>query len=156
MSMSPTRPLTGRKVLGIALTAFGFILAANITMSWYAVRTFSGLVVPNSYVASQSFDKRRNAQAALGWEVGIAYADGVLRLGLTDGAGRTVRPEILEVTVGRPTSARDDRVLEMAEMPGGYAGGIDLSEGNWRVEIVALAEDGTGFHQSRALYVATQ
>jgi nitrogen fixation protein FixH len=154
--MAMTRPLTGRRVLAIALAAFGVILAANITMSVYAVRSFSGLVVPNSYVASQSFDARRDAQQALGWDLALGYADGALTLALSDAAGRPVRPEVLEVSVGRPTTTRDDRALALEPMPEGYGAGVDLAPGSWRVEIVALAADGTPFHQSRSLTVTAR
>ncbi len=152
--MPMTRPLTGRKVLAIALGAFGIILAANITMSVYAISTFSGLVVPNSYIASQSFDARRDAQEALGWTLALDHAEDALTLAVTDTAGRTVRPAMIEATIGRPTTLRDDQSLALMEAPGGYIAEAALAPGAWRVEIVAFAEDGTAFHQSRSLYVA--
>ena len=153
--MRPDRPLTGRKVLAIALAAFGIIIAANLVLTFYAVRSFSGLVVSNGYIASQSFDARRSAQQALGWDLALDYADGALRLELTDAAGRTVRPELIEAAIGRPTTQRDDRDLALVETPGGYGAAVDLPAGAWRVEIVALAADGTPFQQSRSLHVAT-
>jgi nitrogen fixation protein FixH len=111
-------------------------------------------VVPNSYVASQDFDTRRDAQAALGWTLDLGYADGALRLAITDPAGRAVRPATLGVTVGRPTTTRDDHLLVLEPTVGGYAGGVELPPGAWRVEIVAATEDGTAFYQSRELRVA--
>lgn len=63
----PVKPLTGRKVLMILLAAFGTILAVNMTLLYNAVKTFPGLEVKNSYVASQTFDDRDIAQRALGW-----------------------------------------------------------------------------------------
>ena len=152
--MSTTRPLTGRMVALIAAGGFLFMLIPNIVLTVFAVDTFSGLVVPNSYVASQSFDRDRAAQLALGWTVGIAHEDGVLRLTIADAAGHTVRPPALAVTVGRPTTARDDRVLALEETPTGYAADATLGPGSWRAEIVATAADGTRFHQSRELRVA--
>lgn len=152
--MTSARPLTGRMVLAIALTAFGVIIAVNLTLAWFAVRTFSGLVVTNSYVASQGFDARRNAQEALGWDLDLDYAEGALTLAFSDTAGEIVRPELIEAAVGRPSTLRDDRTLTLDQMPGGYGAAVDLAPGAWRVEIVALAEDGTAFHQSRSLHVA--
>jgi len=152
--MSAPRPLTGRKVLMIALGAFAVVILANTLLAVYAVRSFSGLVVPNSYVASQSFDERRTAQAALGWSLDLAYADGAVRLDLADSAGRAVRPAALAVTVGRPTTTRDDQLLPLEPTVGGYAAAVDLVRGVWRVEIVATAEDGTAYYQSRELRVA--
>ena len=84
--------LTGRTVALIAAGAFLFMLIPNIVLTVIAIDTFSGLVVPNSYVASQTFDRDRAAQRALGWTVGIAHEGGVIRLAIADAGGRTVRP----------------------------------------------------------------
>jgi nitrogen fixation protein FixH len=151
--MSLLRPLTGRKMAVIAGGAFLFMLIPNIVLTVMAVETFSGLVVPNSYVASQSFDRDRNAQLALGWQVALEHEGGVLRLRIDDAAGHPVRPPALTVTAGRPTTTRDDVVLDLRETPGGYAAAAPLAPGGWRVEIVATAPDGTRFHQSRDLFV---
>lgn len=151
--MTHARPLTGRRVLVIALAAFTIMLIPNIVLSVLAVRTFSGLVVPNSYVASQSFDRDRAAQQALGWQVDLAFADGVLRLDIVDAEGATVRPARLAVTAGRPTTTRADMALALEETPHGYAAAAPLGPGHWRVEIQAAAADRTAFRQSRDLFV---
>lgn len=146
-----TGELTGRKVLVIALALFGVVLASNITLAVLATRTFSGLVVPNSYVASQNFDARRDAQNALGWHVAIATEGGVLRLEMSDTEGRMLRPARLALTLGRPTTTRDDRVLDLLETPTGYAAKLPPGAGAWRLEIAAEAADGTVFSQVRDL-----
>jgi nitrogen fixation protein FixH len=140
-------------VLFFALGAFGVVILANAVLAVFAVETFSGLAVPNSYVASQDFDRRRTAQLALGWDVGLDYSEGVLALTLKDAGDRTVRPAELSVSVGRPTEARDDRTLELQSTLDGVAAPIVLAPGNWRVEILATAEDGTLFQQSRKIFV---
>lgn len=61
------KPLTGRKVLMILVAAFGIIIAVNMTLLYNAIKTFPGLEVKNSYVASQTFDDRAISQRALGW-----------------------------------------------------------------------------------------
>ena len=151
--MSAARPLTGRRVAGIAAAAFIVMLIPNIVLTVMAVDTFSGLVVPNSYVASQTFDRDRAAQVALGWTVAIVHEGGQVRLTIDDANGRPVRPPALTVTVGRPTTTRDDRALALEETADGYAAAADLAPGGWRAEIAATAADGTPFHQSRALSV---
>ena len=153
MAAEEPRRLTGRAVLLIAVCAFGVILAANLTLAYNAVHTFSGLVVQNSYVASQGFDATRDAQEALGWQLTLEYADEALRLDLADGDGETVRPAALAVTVGRPTTEREDRVLDLVETPGGYAAAVPLGPGRWRVAVSAEADDGTAFTQRRTLTV---
>ena len=57
-------PFTGRKMLFSVLAFFGVIIAANMTMMTFALTTHTGTVVPNSYVASQDFNKHIAADAA--------------------------------------------------------------------------------------------
>jgi nitrogen fixation protein FixH len=151
-----SRPLTGRKVFAIAAVSFGVILGANLLLAYQAVSTFSGLVVPNSYIASQEFDARRRAQEALGWTLDLGHDDATLTVRLTDAAGRTVRPDALEVIVGRPTTAATDVVVEMQPTPEGYAGHVELAPGNWLVQLRARAADGTDYTVRHALFVRPQ
>jgi nitrogen fixation protein FixH len=147
------RPLTGRKVLAIAAVSFGVILSANLILAYQAVNTFSGLVVPNSYIASQEFDARRRAQEALGWTLDLGHEDEQLTVRLTDAGGRLVRPDALEVIVGRPTTSATDMVVEMQPTPEGYAGLVDLAPGNWLVQFRARAGDGTDYTVRHTLFV---
>ena len=153
MSAAGTRVLTGRRVALIALACFLTFFVPNMILMWTAISTFSGLVVPDSYVASQEFDRLRAAQIALGWTVDLDHGDKVLALRISDRLGHTVRPAALSVTMGRPTTTRDDQAVALEETPGGYAGAADFQPGAWRVEIDATAQDGTVFHQSRDVFV---
>lgn len=145
--------LTGRRVAAISLGAFGVIIAVNILLAVMATRTFSGLVVPNSYISGQTFDADRAAQRALGWRTEVAADKGYLRLEFTDTAGELIRPARLTVTVGRPGTNAEDAELAMIEAGSGYLGERPLAKGGWRAEIEAEAGDGTRFRQSRSLYV---
>jgi nitrogen fixation protein FixH len=146
-------PLTGRKVLVIGATLFTLVFAPNIILAVYAVQTFSGLVVPNSYVASQEFDARREAQEALGWTVALDHTPAALHVAITDAGGRPVRPAALAVTVGRPATAGDVRV-DLLPSRTGYTGAVALAPGVWRVDIEAEAADGTAFVQRQRFFVA--
>ncbi len=148
-----TGTLTGRRVAVIAACFFLAFLIPNIILTWTAVGTFSGVVVDDSYAASQEFEKRRAAQIALGWTAELEHAGDVLTLRFLDRDGRSVRPAALAVTLGRPTTARSDRALVLEEAPGGYAALARLDPGAWRVEISAAAADGTAFRQSRDITV---
>lgn len=155
MSETTKGKLTGRKVALIFGGAFAVVLAANITLAVFATGTFSGLVVTNSYVASQGFDRARAAQEDLGWDLAVDYSDGTLHLDLSDQTGQTVRPERLAVTLGRPTTERDDQDIVLAATPSGFASAVSLEPGAWRVEIEATARDGTPFMQRRTFTVRT-
>ncbi|MCB2130137.1 MAG: FixH family protein [Rhodobacteraceae bacterium] len=148
-----TRELTGRKVFLITASAFAVIIAVNVVMAVKAVRTFPGLEVSNSYVASQSFDADRAAQNALGWTLTESYADGQLRLSFRDAAGQPVRVENLSATVGRPTEASDDLNPEFAWAAGDYVAPASLAPGKWMILLEAYAADGTRFHQRLDLFV---
>lgn len=153
MTATAPRPLTGRKVALIACGAFGVILAVNLVLAFTAVKTFSGLVVDNSYIASQTFNEARDAQIALGWTANLREEENILRLQILDTEGNIIRPATLSVTLGRPTTDRDDQVIEMLETVGGYAGAAPLAPGAWRIELRATAPDGTAFRQSHQVYV---
>ena len=130
-----TRELTGRHVLIIVILAFGTIIAANMTMLFAATGTFPGLVVGNSYVASQGWDARTKAQRALGWSAEIHREARGLRIALTDRDGNPVKPEDLNVTIGRPTNSGQDRTLDVAADGESYLAPVSLSEGRWRIEL---------------------
>lgn len=134
------RPLTGRTVFLIFAAMFATIIAVNMTLAVKAVRTFPGLEVKNSYVASQGFDARRRAQEALGWDVGADYADGEITVRIEDADGSPVTPATLSATLGRPTTDAEDRALVLD--PEGSAE-VDLAPGLWRLEIAAVSRDGT-------------
>jgi nitrogen fixation protein FixH len=70
-----TRGFTGWHMTAILLAFFGVIVAVNFTMATFAVRTFGGVVVENSYVASQEYNgwlRAARAQAKLGWKAKVA------------------------------------------------------------------------------------
>ena len=66
-----TKGFTGWHMTAILLAFFGVVVAVNFTMATFATRTFGGVVVENSYVASQEYNdwlKAARAQAKLGWK----------------------------------------------------------------------------------------
>jgi nitrogen fixation protein FixH len=153
MSKTREKEFTGRHMLIIMLSAFGVIIAVNLTMAFNAVGTFPGLEVKNSYVASQNFDHDRAAQEALGWTTDVEIADGVLHLTFTDRAGAPVRADLVTVTLGRSTHVRDDQTPPFRWTGRDYTAPVDLAGGNWNIRLVARAEDGTEFRQRMVFYV---
>ena len=121
------RELTGRHVLAITLAAFGVIIAVNMVMAVKAVSTFPGLETPNSYVASQRFDRDRAAQAALGWTVTPEYNGRELTLLVRDAQGNPARVRSLTATVGRPTHVREDQTPRFIYENGIFRAALTLS-----------------------------
>ena len=140
------KQITGRHVFGIFAFAFGTIIAVNMTLAFAAVRSFPGLEVKNSYVASQSFQAQRSAQEALGWDVSATLNDDRLTLRFTKD-GVAVIPEIETAVFGRATDVSVDQVPEFALDHGAFTARVDAGPGNWNLRVAARAEDGTPFKQ---------
>ncbi len=147
------RPLTGKKVLLIAVAAFAVVIAANLAMLFAATGTFPGLVVKNSYVASQGWDRKTHAQRALGWKAVASYGDGALQVVMTGRDGAPVTGLSVVAVVGRPASAREDVRLELAEEAEGYAAPLVLAPGMWRVAITGTDAVGGSFEAAAEFYV---
>jgi len=147
--MAESKPLTGRKVLVIMVAGFAVVLAANLTLMFAATGSFPGLVVPNSYVASQVFDRKTAAQRALGWTASAEYAAGLLTVTMTGHDGAPVTGIGVAALVGRPAADRDDVRLELVEPAGAplgtYAAALDLAPGMWRIAIIGTGADGAAF-----------
>jgi nitrogen fixation protein FixH len=147
MSPQPdTFRLTGRHVLAGFLGAFGVIIAVNLVMAWFAISTFPGVEVQNSYVASQGFNTRLAEQRALGWQTRVEVAGGELRLYVSDAQG-DADVASLSATLGRATHTRSDVTPDFYRIPGGFAATVALEPGNWNLRLVATAPDGTEFRQ---------
>jgi nitrogen fixation protein FixH len=76
MTDTPKRKtFTGRHMTAILVVFFAVVIAVNLTMARFAMSTFGGKVVENSYVASQHYNewlKRADAQDRLGWDARIS------------------------------------------------------------------------------------
>lgn len=147
------REFTGKHALLIFGGAFAVIIAVNLALAYNAVRTFPGLEVKNSYVASQSFDARRNAQLRLGWSVRADARDGQIILSITDTNGHPVEVADLKATLGRATHVKDDMEPEFVFNGQAYVAPVELDRGNWNIRMVARAYDGTEFTQRVILHV---
>ncbi|MFX0541493.1 FixH family protein [Roseovarius sp. S4756] len=147
------RRLTGWHVLAMFVGGFVIIIGVNLWLAFSAVRTFPGIETDSSYVASQTFDEDRAAQDALGWDVGLNLADGLLALEIVDAYGNAVAPEIVEATLGRATTVTEDRTPAFEWDGMRYVAPVDLAPGNWNLRIDLRAEDGTPFRRRIPLRV---
>ena len=148
-----TKPLTGRKVFMIAVSAFGVIIAANMALVYAAIGSFPGLEVKNTYVASQSFDRDRAAQIQLGWQVQTELSDGILKISITDKDGQPAEVGALKASVGRATHSNADVSLNFPQAQSPYSLPLNLEGGKWELRISATSQDGTAFYQRHPLEV---
>lgn len=147
------REFTGRHMAFVCVGAFGVIIAVNLALAYNAVATFPGLEVKNSYVASQEFDVRRDAQLALGWSVRADARDDQVILSITDADGAPVEVKKLSATLGRATHVNDDMEPPFEFDGTAYVAPVELGSGNWNIRMVARADDGTEFTQRVILHV---
>lgn len=136
------REFTGRHMLLVLVIGFGIVVAVNFFMASVAARGFSGVVVENSYVASQKFNSwlaEAEHQQALGWEATMSRgADGHL---IVDTTNVPTFAE-LHAELRRPLGAHD--VARFALVPSGenaFVSPYPLPEGRW---IVRLQIDAAG------------
>lgn len=151
--MSKPREITGRTVFIITASAFAVILGVNLYMATSAVRTFPGLEVKNSYVASQQFDDQVAAQTALGWTLNASNEGGRLHLAILDKNGAAVFPRSLTVKIGRPTIAKEDQDVDLHVEGDVYVGETDLADGKWYAYVDAVTAGGETIQQRLEFYV---
>lgn len=151
--MTGEKPLTGRKVFLMFAAGFGVIIAVNITLAVQAVRTFPGLEVKNSYIASQSFDADRAAQEALDWEVAMTREPGMLFLHVTDRTGQRAEIETVTAQIGRTTHSGEDQHLQFSRDSDGWRARIPLDPGRWQLSFVLEGSAGEIFRQRRVLLI---
>ncbi|MDI1297176.1 MAG: FixH family protein [bacterium] len=130
--MSPFR-LTGRHVAAIFIGFFAIVIAVNMLMASYAIGSFGGTVVDNSYVASQQFNgwlAKARAQESLGWRQETRLdPDRHLLLTLSGPHHATVSA-IAEHPLGR---AADIPLRFTLRANGRYRAAIPLPPGRWRI-----------------------
>lgn len=113
------KPFTGRHMLAVLVGFFGVVIAVNFIMASYATSTFGGVVVENSYVASQQFNRwldQAETQRALGWSAEAArLPDGRVEVAVAGPEG-DVR---LTGTARHPLGRKADRPLAFEPLGGG-------------------------------------
>lgn len=151
------RPFTGRRLALMIFGMFAVIIAVNVTMATLAVRTFSGAVVGNGYVANQQFNgwiARGEAEAALGWTARIETADSHPVVIVRDRSGRPLEGAKLRLRLRHPLRADEIAWQPLVETsPGRYIAAAPVARGQWDAVIV-IEHDGRTVHARDRLYVS--
>jgi len=156
---SSEKPFTGKHMLASMVCFFGVIVAVNLTLAALASGSWTGLVVKNSYVASQKFNAHLQAgreQAALGWHSNLTYEHGGLRFDIADKAGAAIAADAVTVAIGRPAMEADDRIVTLERRAdGGYASDETLGAGQWELRATARIGDRVYIRETR-IFVSPQ
>jgi nitrogen fixation protein FixH len=140
MNAETSQTFTGRHMLILMLAFFGVIIVANLTMVYFAMHSWTGLVVKNSYVASQEFDATtaRLEKAASDTRAKVDFTSGKLRLQLTDGLGHARYAKNVTIKIGRPSHDGEDQVISLSATGNGrYETVFPLAKGQWAGEATA-------------------
>lgn len=152
------RQFTGWHMLTVMVAFFGVIISVNLLMATFANTSWTGLVVQNTYVASQQFNERvaaSRAQAALGWKTTLSITGGEIRYSLNDASGTPVRAESVVAAFRRPAyEAEDWQVTLTGKTGGNFAALAAVRDGIWIVNTDAKMADGTSYKESRRIVVA--
>jgi nitrogen fixation protein FixH len=140
-SVRAPKEFTGRHMLLIMLAFFGTIIAVNLVMATFASTSWTGLVVRNSYVASQQFNEKAaegRAQAARNWEPALGLQPGTVSFRLNDSAGAAIPLKAVRMTFRRPAYEAEDMVIDLAQRSDGvFAAQADIRDGIWIIEASA-------------------
>lgn len=148
-----TGPLTGRKVGVIFLGGFGTIIAANLTLLYFALGSFPGIEVKNTYADSLGFEQRRAAQETLHWQTAARFDGSDVILSISDRFGKPVFVQELIAVVGLATREGQDTPVDLLFSGSDYRAQVDLPDGNWQLRLAVTAQDGTAFRQILPLIV---
>lgn len=133
---------TGWHMLAIMVAFFGVVIAVNVTMMQIARGSFGGIVVENSYVASQNFNgwlQAARAQESLGWQVQSDLAAD--RAVVVNVAGA---PDLLAVTATarHPLGRQPDQALTFRRTDAGrYISTTTLPTGRWTLRLQLASGD---------------
>ena len=160
MSVQPqkVREFTGKHMLLTIVGFFAVVIAVNVTMATLASTSWTGLVVENTYVASQQFNQKARegrAQAALGWTAKLTIASGKVGYSLTDATGKPVTMRTVKVLFRHPAYEAEDKVVVLAAGSGQEFSALHTpKDGVWIVEIDADAGLAVPYRDVRRIMIS--
>ncbi len=134
------KAFTGWHMTAILVAFFAVVMTVNFTMARFAMSTFGGKVVENSYVASQHYNawlKRAAAQDRLGWSESIdldAARHVLLRVRKDDQPLKGLR---VSATVNHPVGRTAPAALHFEAAANGVLRSTrPLAAGRWQLDLV--------------------
>jgi nitrogen fixation protein FixH len=135
---------TGWHMFGVICLFFGTIISVNFYMAYQAVHSWSGLVVQNTYVASQEFNgkvaeaKRLSASGVSGT---VSVDTRRIDYRILDARQQPVQADVVTASFRRPVGDRQDFTVTLkAQEQGHYAADQAVLPGHWIIEVTALKD----------------
>ncbi|MCB2087532.1 MAG: FixH family protein [Sphingomonadaceae bacterium] len=134
------RGFTGWHMTGLLVAFFGVVIGVNVTMASFATSTFGGVVVDNSYVASQKYNdwlEQAREQEALGWGAKTSWRpDGKVAVALLDVPSGATLQAIARHPLGREP---DQELSFVSAGEGRFVSDQSLPDGRWTLRMVVTA-----------------
>ncbi|WP_427963384.1 FixH family protein [Altererythrobacter sp.] len=141
---------TGWHMAAILVLGFGVVVGVNFYMAYEARASFNGVVVENSYVASQKYNgwlEQEKEQEALGWQAELERDKAGLVLVTTQGV-----PATAEVTAiaRRPLGDDEEEILQFAgNGDGRYISTSPLADGRWTIRVIIRAGNSSWIEEKK-------
>lgn len=156
-SIFQPKEFTGKHMLFTMVAFFGVIITVNLVMARFAITTWSGLVVPNTYVASQEFNGKAaesRAISALGYRIELIPEVDGLSIAFTDSDGNAAEADHMMATLRRPVGTHQDREMVLVQTsPGVYHAEGELAEGQWIATVTATRRGETLYKRAQRFQV---
>ena len=153
--VAPTE-FTGWHMFTIICMFFGTIITVNMILAFNAGSTWTGLVVKNTYVASQIFNEeteKLEQQRAMGWTSDLKYQDAQLRLQLTDSKGALITGANVSAKIGNPVHETNDHMVSFTQIGEFYVVENNLENGLWQIDLQVQTQDGLTWNKAVRLVV---
>lgn len=143
----PAKEFTGRHMAIIIVAFFSVVIAVNLVMARFAIGTFGGTVVDNSYVASQKFNgwlEQARTQDALGWQSSVTLDPARYVLVAVDSGVDALEHPAMEVRAiaNHPVGRTDSISLSFrAIAPGTFRSIEALPPGRWKLHLSIMQGD---------------
>jgi nitrogen fixation protein FixH len=151
----PSFTFTGWHMLASMLAFFGVIVTVNFTMAYLASSTWSGLVVKNTYVASQQFNTKTAAIRALlatGIEGELTVTNNRITYQLTLPDNQIVEADVVTAQFRRPVGEKQNFMVTMLPAGGGfYTADREVLPGGWIVELMASQDGVMIMHEAKRI-----
>ncbi|OHV24104.1 cation transporter [Rhizobium sp. RMa-01] len=157
MKMS-TQGFTGLHMLLATSAFFAVVIAVNVTMAFYASSSWSGLVVENTYVASQEFNGKAAAMKAMaesGIKGDLSIKGREIRYGIHDKGGSPAIVDEVVVNFKRPVGDHEDFHLTLGKTgEGRFEADHKVAAGDWIVEVISKKDGLVVMHEAKRIDTA--
>lgn len=148
---------TGWHMLGVMVLFFGTIITVNVIMAWNAVSSWSGLVVPNTYVASQQFNGKAEAakkRAASGITGKMTIEQDRIHFVVTHPSNASYQPDSVTLHFRRPVGESQNFDLPLSATGiGTFEALHEVPAGQWIVESIATKDGEVIIHEGERISI---